>query len=189
MAPHSSTLAWTIPWTEEPGGLQSMGLLRVGHDWATDLIWFYIVKLIMFPLWLAIVINFYFLSGYWLWKLINIFYFCDYITHLIPLYHDWYRKIIDLYITKTREQFSWVPLPYCSPPGCPFPIKSLVLSAHVSPRTIHFRVLDKSPVLGPGRGPPSCNKWWLWWDSSSLRLTSWHFKQLKCHYPGHTGQA
>ena len=34
MAPHSSTLAWKIPWTEEPGGLQSMGLLRVGHGWA-----------------------------------------------------------------------------------------------------------------------------------------------------------
>ena len=32
MAPHSSTLAWKIPWTEEPGGLQSMKLLRVGHD-------------------------------------------------------------------------------------------------------------------------------------------------------------
>ena len=55
------------------------------------------------------------------------------------------------------ELFSWVPLPYCSPPGCPFPIKSLALSAHVSPRTIHFRVLDKSPVSGPGKGPSSCN--------------------------------
>ena len=32
IAPHSSTLAWKIPWTEEPGGLQSMGSLRVGHD-------------------------------------------------------------------------------------------------------------------------------------------------------------
>ena len=31
MAPHSSTLAWKIPWMEEPGELQSMGLLRVGH--------------------------------------------------------------------------------------------------------------------------------------------------------------
>ena len=31
MAPHSSTLAWKIPWTEEPGRLQSMGSLRVGH--------------------------------------------------------------------------------------------------------------------------------------------------------------
>ena len=32
MAPHSSTLAWKIPWTEEPGRLQSMGLLRVGYN-------------------------------------------------------------------------------------------------------------------------------------------------------------
>ena len=32
MAPHSSSLAWKIPWTEEPGGLQSMGSLGVGHD-------------------------------------------------------------------------------------------------------------------------------------------------------------
>ena len=32
MAPHSGTLAWKIPWTEEPGRLQSMGSLRVGHD-------------------------------------------------------------------------------------------------------------------------------------------------------------
>ena len=37
MAPHSSTLAWKIPWTEEPGRLQSMGSLRVGHNWATSL--------------------------------------------------------------------------------------------------------------------------------------------------------
>ena len=37
MAPHSSTLAWKIPWTEEPRRLQSMGSLRVGHDWATSL--------------------------------------------------------------------------------------------------------------------------------------------------------
>ena len=32
MATHSSILAWKLPWTEEPGGLQSMGSLRVGHD-------------------------------------------------------------------------------------------------------------------------------------------------------------
>ena len=37
MAPHSSTLAWKIPWTEEPGRLQSMGSQRVGHDWVTFL--------------------------------------------------------------------------------------------------------------------------------------------------------
>ena len=37
MATHSSTLAWKIRWTEEPGRLQSMGSQRVGHDWATSL--------------------------------------------------------------------------------------------------------------------------------------------------------
>ena len=37
MAPHSSTLAWKIPWTEEPGRLQAMRSLRVRHDWATSL--------------------------------------------------------------------------------------------------------------------------------------------------------
>ena len=37
IVPHSSTLAWKIPWTEEPGGLQSMGSQRVGHDWVTSL--------------------------------------------------------------------------------------------------------------------------------------------------------
>ena len=36
MATHSSILAWKIPWTEESGGLQSMGVQRIGHDWATN---------------------------------------------------------------------------------------------------------------------------------------------------------
>ena len=40
LASHSSTFAWKTPWTEEPGGLQSMGSLRVGHDWATSLSFF-----------------------------------------------------------------------------------------------------------------------------------------------------
>ena len=62
-------------------------------------------------------------------------------------------------VSHVAEQFSWVLLPYCSPPGCHFPIKSLALSADVSSRAIHFWVLDKSPVSGPGRGPPSCNRY------------------------------
>ena len=37
MAPHSNTLVWRIPWTEEPGRLQSMGSRRVGHNWVTSL--------------------------------------------------------------------------------------------------------------------------------------------------------
>ena len=41
MAPCSSTLAWKIPWTEEAGGLQSMGSLRVGHDSVTSLFTFH----------------------------------------------------------------------------------------------------------------------------------------------------
>ena len=44
------------------------------------------------------------------------------------------------------EQFSWVPLPYCSPPEHPLPVKSLAFSTHVSPQTIHFWVLAKSPI-------------------------------------------
>ena len=44
MAPHSSTLAWKIPWTEGPGGLQSMGSLGVGHDWATSLFHFHALE-------------------------------------------------------------------------------------------------------------------------------------------------
>ena len=55
------------------------------------------------------------------------------------------------------EQFSWVPLTYCSLPGHIFPIKSLALSALVSPLTIHFCVLDKSLISVPRRGLPSCN--------------------------------
>jgi len=65
----------------------------------------------------------------------------------------------------TAEQVSL--LPYCSLPRCPFPIKSPALPAHVSSWTIHFLVLDKSPVSGAGRGHPSCNNF-----SSTL---CWHF--------------
>ena len=49
---HSSTIAWKIPWTEEPGRLQSMGSRRIGHDWATSLTLptkFGLVKAMIFP--------------------------------------------------------------------------------------------------------------------------------------------
>ena len=42
MATHSSTLGWRIPWTEEPGGLQSMGSHRVGHNWACMYVCMYV---------------------------------------------------------------------------------------------------------------------------------------------------
>ena len=61
------------------------------------------------------------------------------------------------WLAKDKPETNPITLPYCSLPGCPFPIKSLALSAHVSPWTIHFRVLDKSPLSGLERGPPSFN--------------------------------
>ena len=56
------------------------------------------------------------------------------------------------------EQFSWVPSPCCFPPRHYFPIKSLVCQHVLSPWMIHFHVLDKSPLSGPGRGSPLCNR-------------------------------
>ena len=56
------------------------------------------------------------------------------------------------------ELYSWVPLPYWSPPRHPFPITSLAVLQHVSPQTTHFLLIVKSPVSGPGRGSLSCNK-------------------------------
>ena len=55
--------------------------------------------------------------------------------------------------SNVAEQFSWVPFLCCSPPRHPFSIKPFALSARVSPWTIHFSVLDKSPRLDTGRGP------------------------------------
>ena len=47
LATHSSTLAWGIPWTEEPGGLQSAGSWRIGHDWMTNAT----TIILKFPVW------------------------------------------------------------------------------------------------------------------------------------------
>ena len=51
------------------------------------------------------------------------------------------------------EQFSWVPLPYSSPPGCPFPVKSLALSAHVSSDN-SFPSVRQESALGALEGRP-----------------------------------
>ena len=54
MATHSWILAWRIPWTEEPSGLQCMGLQRVGHDWETSLSLFsFLGAEVGGPLWTA----------------------------------------------------------------------------------------------------------------------------------------
>ena len=54
MANHSSILAWEIPWTEKPGGLQPMGLQRVGHDWVTNTLHTHFCK---YPFFLVLVSN------------------------------------------------------------------------------------------------------------------------------------
>ena len=54
--------------------------------------------------------------------------------------------------SQVAEQFTWVPLPYCSPPGCPFPVKSLALSANVSPQT--FPSVRQEPTFEPWKGSP-----------------------------------
>ena len=86
-------------------------------------------------------------------------------------------------VRHVTEQFSWVPLPSCSMPGHPFPIKALALSTHVSPQTVHFQVLYKSPLLGPGRGPLSCHVssfHWLWVVFFCYNTTGrvYHFPEL-----------
>ena len=72
--------------------------------------------------------------------------------------------------SQVAELFSWVPSPSCSLPRGPFPVKSLALSARVSPWTIHFWVSDKGlPATNGDSGG----------DSSSLWLTSWPLGVLR----------
>ena len=54
------------------------------------------------------------------------------------------------------EQFSWVPLPYCSPPGCPFPIKISCFVSTCVCSDNSFLSVRQEPSFRPGRGPPSC---------------------------------
>lgn len=82
-------------------------------------------------------------------------------------------------VSHMAEQ-SWVPLPFCSPPRRPFTIKSLPLSACVSPQTIHFQALDKSPLAGSGRSPHSCNKTGTHFSTKATNM-GWYSRYL-CHF-------
>ena len=57
MATYSSTLAWRIPWTEEPGGLQSMGSQRFGQDWVTSLSLLDLISLLFSGLQVVLVVK------------------------------------------------------------------------------------------------------------------------------------
>ena len=115
MATHSSTLAWKIPWMEEPGRLQSIGLQRVGHDWATSLVhWLhgateYIYcfskscakytetngyKVFEAQVWAKGIKCFYCHTAFWIWQCCNDFWFAvnqaNNLTQFICL--CWYSK-------------------------------------------------------------------------------------------------
>ena len=62
-------------------------------------------------------------------------------------------------VSHAAEQFSWVPLPSCSPPGCPFPIKSLALLARVSSDN-SFLSVRQEPSFGPWKGSPFLQHSW-----------------------------
>ena len=91
MAIHSSTLAWKIPWTEEPGRLQSMGSQRVRHDWATSL---------SFPFLMSI-FQCYFLSSshpllpHCVHKSV---YICVSVPALCKLIHQYHFSIFSIYV-------------------------------------------------------------------------------------------
>ena len=86
-------------------------------------------------------------------------------------------------VSHVAEQFSWVPLPYCSPPRCPYPIKSLALSAHVSPQKIHFWTLlefrlnsvRQEPAFGPWKGSPFLQQK----ESLTFIFLNQHFRQQR----------
>ena len=109
MATHSSILAWRSPWTEQPGGLQSIGLQRVGHDWVTNTLFYihtYICVLYIYTQYIYIH------------------------THTICLQHG--RAGFNPWIRKISWRRAWQPLHYsclenphgrrslvgCSPWGC-----------------------------------------------------------------------
>ena len=66
MATHSSILAWEIPWTEEPGGLQSMGSQRVGHDSMTNTHW-----AVRLSFWLFVLSKIHSLPESWAWFFVS----------------------------------------------------------------------------------------------------------------------
>jgi len=85
-------------------------------------------------------------------------------------------------VSHVAEQSSWVPLPSCSLSGLPFPIKSLALSARMSPQTIHFQVLDRSLLLGSGRDLSSTTQ--RVWDTLGERSNSQGTSESGAHGRG-----
>ena len=105
MATHSCILAWRIPWMEEPGGLQSMGLQRVGHDWVTSLS--LSLSLLTTCMWVQAIL--------YLWVLL---YFLIYLTTVILKETSvWSFKQLNccfvLFLCRRLRDVHWIP----GPPG------------------------------------------------------------------------
>ena len=182
-------------WTGRPGVLRFMGSQRVGHDWATEFSWTEHWNYPPWPDTTVIVCMSYFMTGGkkhgtnkppptgWVQEGSKS---CP-TTSKNPCWHpSWMSNASGLWVkmsglrqgetnpitinpetvSRVAEQFSWVPLPSALP-RLPFPIKSITLSAHVSPWTIHFQTLGKSPLSAPGRCSPSYNT-----------FSQYHFEQL-----------
>ena len=170
MATHSSILAWRIPWTEEPGGLQSMESQRVRHDWATSLS---IVNEMGQSLWkcalLLIKLNVYVLydpavpliSIYPIEKFLNVFR-----KDLCHIHSSFIHDSQKSGNNSVRRLFLVRPLPTCllssymnhlAPPTL-----SLMLSEHNTPSPVHASKMDREAWCAAVHGVA---KGWVWLSS------------------------
>ena len=93
MATHSSILAWRIPWTEETGGLQSMGSQRVGHDWSNlacmhawvliDVKWYLVILILIF-----LISDVEYLFMYLLTVCLSMSFLEKYLLHSFPIFQS-----------------------------------------------------------------------------------------------------
>ena len=112
METHSSILAWRIPWTKEPGRLQSMGSQRVGHDWATNIttnnylakVWGLLFKILKIsPLYCFII--------YDRWEILKLFIDTNYIELILDIFR---RRVVmiqalvhfQLFLSKVEQFYS-----------------------------------------------------------------------------------
>ena len=162
MAAHSSILAWRISWREEPGGLQSMGSQRVGHDWETNTFTF---------MWLLLCVSFCSIikrEEYkpWFWK-------TKYSQKIIGSGNNWMASLVaqwqpyHLPMQECAKSFQscptlWHPLD-CSPLGSPVYGDSPGKNTGVGCRALFQRIF-------PTQGSNLSLFWLLHWQAGSLSL-------------------
>ena len=122
MATHTSILAWRVSWTEEPGGLQSMGLQRVGHDWATIALIFMLIHVeLVHSVQQLCILNEYI-------RIYMFFLFMDTYVHYLCLYYVIYAfiqlKIMLQYLCTLSPQYTCVRVSLIS-------LKSMLLQCEI----------------------------------------------------------